>query len=141
MVRSAFSGHFSSLPPYVWPAILMAALLLGVLASALILSRGNERRGKRNSGLRQIVQYFEARACAEAFVAIFSGALLWIGFWDVIDSYLVPKQWWAKLCMTLVGALGALATRSLYDQQLIHPHDSEMGTSVVDTGDEVPGSL
>ena len=75
------------------------------------------------------------------FVAIFSGALLWIGFWDVIDSYLVPKQWWAKLCMTLVGALGALATRSLYDQQLIHPHDSEMGTSVVDTGDEVPGSL
>ena len=59
----------------------------------------------------------EAPAVAEAIIAICSGALLWIGWWDFLDQYLVPNSWWSKLCMLLVGAVGALSTRSLYAVQ------------------------
>lgn len=131
--------HVSALPPYVWPALLMSVLLLGVLGSAALLQ--NRGRSKRSSKPQSFVPYVEPRACAEACVAIVSGALLWIGYWDFIDSYLVPRQWWAKMCMALVGALGALATRSLYDQQLVHP-DPDLGTSAaLEDGVELPAAL
>jgi len=82
---------------------------------------------------------------AEAAIAICSGALLWIGCWDVLDSYLVPTAWWAKLCMLLVGLIGTLATRSLYDRTALLPpplHDDVEGTSAcVEDNSMLPPAL
>ena len=84
--------------PLLWPALLSGALLCGIVASVACL-KFRERLAV-NVGI-------DLAALAEAAIAICSGALLWIGFWDFIDSYLVPTAWWSKLCMLLVGALGA----------------------------------
>ena len=101
------------MPPYVWPALLVGALLVGILGGFLVHRSSSHYPSQLGSRLR----YFHAGACAEAAIAICSGALLWIGCWDLMDSYLVPVTWWAKLCMLCVGALGAFATRSLYEEQ------------------------
>ena len=109
--------------PLLWPALLSGALLCGIVASVACL-KFRERLAV-NVGI-------DLAALAEAAIAICSGALLWIGFWDFIDSYLVPTAWWSKLCMLLVGALGALWTRSLYADQMPPRHaiSSAEGTSV-----------
>ena len=102
----------------MWPALLTGVLLIGVVISLFCLKHGD----KRKMWLRRSEAYFRPGALAEALIAICSGALLWIGFWDFMDSYLVPVTWWAKLCMLLVGALGAFATRSLYQEDpQMHP--------------------
>ena len=121
------------LQTFAWPILLCAVLVGGVLASLAYLTRplsAGEPRPK----------YWNSRAAFEACVAIISGGLLWIGFWDVMDAYLVPTEWWAKLCMLLVGALGSLGTRSLYSdstlQAIREAHRTE-GTSAAYDPDEV----
>lgn len=115
---------------YAWPALLAGALLVGIVGGAASAS------GLRDRRRLQRLQ-FELPVCAEASLAICSGALLWIGFWDFIDTYLIPTAWWAKLCMLCVGAIGALATRSLYHvddaSNASRIHELE-GTSVVAEG-------
>jgi len=113
-----------------WPMILSAALLVGMITSLVCL---------RADVLRDRLQA-EPAALAEATIAICSGALLWIGYWDFLDSYLVPTAWWSKLSMFLVGALGALWTRSLYAEEPRRPiRYSETGTSAaLDDGDDPP---
>ena len=65
-------------------------------------------------------RYFEPLAVAEAFVSITSGVLIWMGFWDFIDTYVVPERWWAKLLMIVFGAIGLFCTRTLYDKEMLH---------------------
>ena len=65
-------------------------------------------------------RYFELLAVAEAFVSITSGVLIWMGFWDFIDTYVVPERWWAKLLMIVFGAIGLFCTRTLYDKEMLH---------------------
>ena len=64
-------------------------------------------------------RYFEPLAVAEAFVSITSGVLIWMGFWDFIDTYVVPERWWAKLLMIVFGAIGLFCTRTLYDKEML----------------------
>lgn len=123
------------LQPFLWPILLSLALVGGLLVSLVCLARprtAGERRAR--------AKYWNARAACEAGVAIVSGGLLWIGFWDVMDEYLVPKEWWAKLCMLLVGLLGTLGTRSLYSdatlQAIREAHRTE-GTSAACEDGEV----
>ena len=114
-----------------WPLVLCMALLAGMLISLFCL---------RADAIRERISP-NPTALAEASIAICSGALLWIGYWDFIDTYLVPTEWWAKLCMFLVGALGALFTRSLYSDQTAPRHSirSYEGTSAaLDDGDDPP---
>jgi len=113
-----------------WPLALVAALLVGVLISLLCLRYDVMKERYR----------VEAGAFAEASIAICSGALLWIGWWDFVDSYLVPTEWWAKLCMLFVGGVGTVLTRSLYaDLQRPHAVSAQEGTSVcVEDGIEDP---
>ena len=115
----------------LWPFVLSATLLTGIVAGIVCL---------RYDVLRERYRPDPA-ALAEASIAICSGALLWIGWWDFMDSYLVPESAWAKLCMLCVGALGAVWTRSLYAdgpprQSLRHPE----GTSacIEDGADDPP---
>ena len=65
-------------------------------------------------------RYFEPLAVAEAFVSITSGVLIWMGFWDFIDTYVVPERWWAKLLMIVFGAIGLFCTRTLYAKEMLH---------------------
>lgn len=114
--------HFYSKTNLLWPFLLCASLVCGITASIACL---------KYRKLSEMRQYFDPLAAAESLIAICSGALLWIGYWDFLDSYLVPNSWWSKLCMLLVGALGALATRSLYAEASPHPIQSADGTCVV----------
>lgn len=120
--------------PFAWPLIFGSSLVGGILVSLVYLTRPRSVDDVHR-------RYFEPRAACEAFIAIVSGGLLWIGFWDFMDTYLVPEQWWAKLCMLLVGALGALGTRSLYSVQTLQAHRpgyrGDEGTSVVEQEDDV----
>ena len=113
MVHSANRGAaFAS--PYVWAALLLSVLTLGIVLGFVVMRRQRPQQQRQ----AWIQSYnFQPLAMLEAFVAIFSGVLLWMGFWDFIDVYMVPRQWWAKLCMVLVGALGLFLTRTLYDEQ------------------------
>ena len=97
--REAFTG------PYAW-----AFMLMSILADTVGLGFWVMKRQSQVGHVRPL-------AMMEAMVAIAAGVLLWMGFWDFIDVYLVPRQWWAKLCMVIVGALGSILTRSLYDEQ------------------------
>lgn len=133
--------HADELPPFAWPAMLVFVLCAGLVGGALMrflsLKSHRSSSGVRVSGVRG-----EAATIAEALVAIFSGALLWIGWWDVLDSYLVPAQWWAKMCMLLVGLIGLFATRSLYDRSAFVRvnHDIE-GTSACEDATPLPPAL
>ena len=77
------------LPTIMWPVLLCACFIFGLLVSALWYT-SNERRKREALVVRR---YFEPVAVCEATVAILSGVLLWMGFWDFIDEYLVPKEW------------------------------------------------
>ena len=102
--------------PFFWPFVFSAALVTGIVLSLLCLKYSPER-SQRDVVIKAFlatVNSPEPAALAEATIAICSGALLWIGFWDFLDTYLIPNAWWAKLAMFGVGALGALWTRSLY---------------------------
>ena len=101
--RQAFTS------PLFWAFLLMCVLVAGVTLGFLVMRRRSAAR--RSNQLKPM-------AMLEAMVAISSGVLLWMGFWDFIDVYLVPREWWAKLCMIVVGALGSIMTRSLYDEQV-----------------------
>lgn len=115
--------------PWLWPFLLSAALLSGIVISIACLDPAARPRLGR-MGVEPI-------ALTEAFIAISSGALLWIGWWDLLESYLVPQTWWAKLCMIFVGAIGALATRSLYAEPVhVHSIKSADGTSMLDAVEE-----
>ena len=116
--------EYHELPPFAWPAILTFVMLAGLLGGALLRFVAMRSVTVGSGGVRS-----EAAAAAEATIAICSGALLWIGWWDVLDSYLVPSQWWAKLCMLLVGLVGVLATRSLYESPVRPPMHDDEGTS------------
>lgn len=111
----------------LWPFLLCATLLCGMTAALACL---------KYEQLTILKRSLNAPAVAEALIAICSGALLWIGWWDFLDEYLVPESWWSKLCMLLVGAVGAIATRSLYATAIDprpHPiHTAAEGTSIVD---------
>ena len=52
-------------------------------------------------------RYFEPLAVLEATVAIMSGVLIWMGFWDLVEE-IIPDTWYNKLLMILVGLMGAL---------------------------------
>ena len=100
--REAFTS------PYVWAFMLMSILAVGVGLGFWVMKRQSQAGP---------AYHVRPLAMMEAMVAIAAGVLLWMGFWDFIDVYLVPRQWWAKLCMVIVGALGSILTRSLYDEQ------------------------
>lgn len=105
----------------LWPLLLCSIFLIALLASVVCI---------KFEVLRSAITP-EPAAFAEASIAICSGALLWIGWWDFMDSYLVPTAWWAKLCMLCVGALGAVWTRSLYaEAPPRHSIRSAEGTSM-----------
>ena len=110
----------------LWPFLLCATLLCGMTAALACL---------KYEQLTILKRSLNAPAVAEALIAICSGALLWIGWRDFLDEYLVPESWWSKLCMLLVGAVGAIATRSLYATADARPHPihtAAEGTSIVD---------
>ena len=111
----------------LWPFLLCATLLCGITAAIACL------KYEQITTLRQSV---EAPAVAEAIIAVCSGALLWIGWWDFLDVYLVPNSWWSKLCMLFVGAIGAVATRSLYAVPSPPSAHSAEGTSAAIDDDE-----
>jgi hypothetical protein len=123
MVGRHSGKGLSVLPPFVWPALLATVLMVGICAGFVLMRKDGRPKRQR---------YFQPGACAEASLSISAGALLWIGFWDFMDTYLVPVTWWAKLCMLCLGAVGVMATRSLYPVQPPSPHDEE-GTSVVES--------
>lgn len=110
--REAFTS------PYVWAFMLMSILAVGVGLGFWVMKRQSQAGP---------AYHVRPLAMMEAMVAIAAGVLLWMGFWDFIDVYLVPRQWWAKLCMVIVGALGSILTRSLYDEQLDYVHPSGGG--------------
>ena len=89
MVHSANrNAAFAS--PYVWAALLLSVLTLGIVLGFVVMRRQRPQQ-QQQSWLRPY--NFQPLAMLEAFVAIFSGVLLWMGFWDFIDEYLVPKEW------------------------------------------------
>jgi len=51
---------------------------------------------------------------SEAFVAILSGVLLWMGLWDLIEE-VIPPLWYLKALMIVVGGSGLLCMRRLYE--------------------------
>ena len=106
--RQAFTS------PLFWAFMLMCVLVSGVVLGFVAMRRTTQARQTPR---------LKPMAMLEAMVAISAGVLLWMGFWDFIDVYLVPRQWWAKLCMVIVGAVGSILTRSLYDEQLAEPPD------------------
>jgi hypothetical protein len=107
--RQAFTS------PLFWAFMLMCVLVGGVVLGFVAM--------RRTTSATSPSPHLKPMAMLEAMVAISAGVLLWMGFWDFIDVYLVPRQWWAKLCMVIVGALGSILTRSLYDEQLTVPPD------------------
>ena len=104
--RQAFTS------PLFWAFMLMCVLVSGVVLGFVAMRRTTHASPS---------PHLKPMAMLEAMVAISAGVLLWMGFWDFIDVYLVPRQWWAKLCMVIVGAVGSILTRSLYDEQLAEP--------------------
>lgn len=97
----------------------MGTLCCGVFISVSLLTRKRRRGAATGEEYSSLWAYWDSAAFCEATVAISSGALLWIGFWDIMDAYVVPKEWWGKLCMMGVGFIGAIFTRSLYDVQQV----------------------
>ena len=106
--RQAFTS------PLFWAFMLMCVLVGGVVLGFVAM--------RRTTSAASPSPHLKPMAMLEAMVAISAGVLLWMGFWDFIDVYLVPRQWWAKLCMVIVGALGSILTRSLYDEQAPSPN-------------------
>ena len=106
--RQAFTS------PLFWAFMLMCVLVGGVVLGFVAM--------RRTTSATSPSPHLKPMAMLEAMVAISAGVLLWMGFWDFIDVYLVPRQWWAKLCMVIVGALGSILTRSLYDEQAPSPN-------------------
>ena len=105
--RQAFTS------PLFWAFVLMCVLVGGVVLGFVAM--------RQTTSTASPSPHLKPMAMLEAMVAISAGVLLWMGFWDFIDVYLVPRQWWAKLCMVIVGAIGSIVTRSLYDEQLTIP--------------------
>ena len=81
---------------YMWPFI-FSALFMSALLSGLTIARARAAQGRRPV-------YFHPLAVCEAITSIAAGILLWMGFWDLLDGYLVPAEWWAKLFMIAAGA-------------------------------------
>ena len=88
--RQAFTS------PLFWAFMLMCVLVGGVALGFVAMRRTSSAASPPSPHLKPM-------AMLEAMVAISAGVLLWMGFWDFIDVYLVPRQWWAKLCMVIVG--------------------------------------
>ena len=61
---------------------------------------------KTRRWLRGGKRYFEPLAVLEASVSIVSGVLIWMGFWDLCDLYLVPDTLWGKVLMVIFGMTG-----------------------------------
>jgi len=104
--RQAFTS------PLFWAFMLMCVLVGGVALGFVAMRRTSSAASAPSPHLKPM-------AMLEAMVAISAGVLLWMGFWDFIDVYLVPRQWWAKLCMVIIGASNLLAlaltpTRTLH---------------------------
>lgn len=65
------------------------------------------------------VEYFEPCAIAEALIALTSGVLIWMGWWDLLEI-LLPRDWYWRLILIILGAAGLFATRTLYDQATLN---------------------
>mmetsp|Transcript_51128 Transcript_51128/g.165136 ORF Transcript_51128/g.165136 Transcript_51128/m.165136 type:complete len:360 (+) Transcript_51128:48-1127(+) len=96
---------------YMWPFI-FSALFMSALLSGLTIARARAAQGRRPV-------YFHPLAVCEAITSIAAGILLWMGFWDLLDGYLVPAEWWAKLFMIAAGGFALFSTRTLYDESHI----------------------
>ena len=67
---------------------------------------------------RGSLRYWEPCAFFEALVSIFSGMLLWMGFWDLIEM-LLPPDAFTRLAMIAVGIIGLFGTRTMYDKSVL----------------------
>jgi hypothetical protein len=67
---------------------------------------------------RGTLRYWEPCAFLEALVSIFSGMLLWMGFWDLIEM-LLPSDAFTRAAMILIGVMGLFATRTMYDKSVL----------------------
>jgi hypothetical protein len=81
---------------------------------------------------------FSATRCGRALLATFSGMVMWIASWDLLDEHLLPTMFSScarepsmgcaavKLSLVAIGAFGLYLTRSLYgdpSQTEIWRHD------------------
>lgn len=101
---------------YMWPFI-FSVVFMTALLSGITLARARSAQGGRPV-------YFHPLAVSEALVSITAGVLLWMGVWDLLDAYLVPREWWAKLFMLLAGGFALFSTRTLYDETHVLALDS-----------------
>jgi hypothetical protein len=101
---------------YMWPFIFSVVFMTAVL-SGITLARARSAQGARPV-------YFHPLAVSEALVSITAGVLLWMGVWDLLDAYLVPREWWAKLFMIFAGGFALFSTRTLYDETHVIALDS-----------------
>lgn len=93
---------------YMWPFI-FSVVFMTALLSGITIARARNAQGRRPV-------YFHPLAVSEAMVSITAGVLLWMGVWDLLDEYLVPEEWWAKLFMLAAGGFALFSTRTLYDE-------------------------
>lgn len=93
---------------YMWPFI-FSVVFMTALLSGVTIARARAAQGQP--------VYFHPLAVSEALVSITAGVLLWMGVWDLLDEYLVPEEWWAKLFMLAAGGFALFSTRTLYDEK------------------------
>jgi hypothetical protein len=70
-------------------------------------------------------RYFDALAIFESLVAIFSGIIVWLGMWDLLDNHLLPDTFVSKLLVIIVSLVALYANRTLYDKTLLDLRDAE----------------
>jgi len=111
---------------YMWPFI-FSVVFMSALLSGITIARARAAQGRRPV-------YFHPLAVSEALVSITAGVLLWMGVWDLLDEYLVPEEWWAKLFMLAAGGFALFSTRTLYDETHVISSSGKQGAySSVDT--------
>lgn len=64
------------------------------------------------------MRYWEPCIFFEALVSIFSGMMLWLGFWDLLEM-LLPPDAYTRLAMILIGIVGLFASRTMYDKSVL----------------------
>ena len=84
-------------------------VVVGTIFVARVRMAGCLPRALRRH-LRKSARYCEPMAVVEALVAIVSGVLLWIGFWDLIEL-VVPSKWYWKAGLIALGGVGLVARR------------------------------
>ena len=97
---------------YALPAAVGALVVCAALLAALAIKRPRSSAAPRSCAISG-----NLLAVAEALTSIVSGVMLWIGVWDLLDEYIIPEVWWAKLCLIVLGGVALYASRALYDGQ------------------------